>query len=173
MNKQTLKEILEKHSKWLNGEEGGERAVLRKANLRKANLHKTDLREADLRWADLRKADLSRANLREANLSKANLQEIKEDLFSILEKAKDEIPMLLEALKNGNVDGSVYEGECACLVGTIANIRGINYKIMNDIKPDPNRPIERWFFGIKKGDTPENNPISEITVEWIEEFFGK
>jgi hypothetical protein len=38
----------EKHKRWLNGEDGGERANLRDADLRGANL-----RGADLRWADL------------------------------------------------------------------------------------------------------------------------
>ena len=44
-----LNEILAKHKKWLNDEEGGERA---------------DLCYADLSYADLRSADLSSADLR-------------------------------------------------------------------------------------------------------------
>jgi hypothetical protein len=64
-----LIEILEKHKKWLNDEEGGERyscayvADLRSANLRSANLSGADLSSADLRSADLSSADLSCANL--------------------------------------------------------------------------------------------------------------
>ena len=38
MNETKLKEILEKHSKWLHDEKGGERANLREANLCGANL---------------------------------------------------------------------------------------------------------------------------------------
>lgn len=57
MDAKELREILEKHKKWLKGEDGGERA----------NLYGADLRRANLRWnlygADLRKADLRRANL--------------------------------------------------------------------------------------------------------------
>ena len=53
MNRKELKEILEKHKKWLNDEEGGERADLSGANLR----------GADLRYADLRRADLCGANI--------------------------------------------------------------------------------------------------------------
>ena len=59
-----LNEILAKHKKWLNGEEGGERANLRSANLRHAYLSYADLRHADLRHADLSYADLSYADLR-------------------------------------------------------------------------------------------------------------
>ena len=63
-----LNEILEKHLKWLNAENGGERADLSGADLSGA-----DLRGADLRGADLSVADLSGADLRGANLSVANL----------------------------------------------------------------------------------------------------
>lgn len=48
MTELELKEILEKHNKWLNNEDGGE----------KANLRGADLRWANLRWADLREANL-------------------------------------------------------------------------------------------------------------------
>lgn len=58
MTQEELNIILEKHRKWLNDEDDGERA---------------DLRGADLRGADLRYADLSGANLSYANLSGANL----------------------------------------------------------------------------------------------------
>ena len=62
-------------------------------------------------------------------------------------------------------------GDCACLVGTIANIRHKKYtELGNGLIPNSSRPAERWFMGIKKGDTPENNQISKITVEWIDEF---
>ena len=47
-----IKEILDKHKKWLNGEAGGERADLSEANLRGA-----DLSWADLSWADLSGAE--------------------------------------------------------------------------------------------------------------------
>ena len=88
-----LKEILEKHKKWLRGDDGGERADLSRANLSRAdlswanlyganlsgaNLSGANLSRADLSWAnlsgaDLSGADLSRANLYGANLSRADL----------------------------------------------------------------------------------------------------
>jgi hypothetical protein len=68
MTELELKEILEKHNKWLNNKDGGE-----KANLSGADLRWADLRWADLRWADLRGADLSGADLRGADLSGADL----------------------------------------------------------------------------------------------------
>ena len=68
-----IKLILEKHAKWIRGEDGGERADLRDANLRGANLHNANLRDANLRGANLHNANLHNANLRGANLRNANL----------------------------------------------------------------------------------------------------
>ena len=73
MNANELKEIIDRHDKWLRDADGGERAKLRGANLRGANLRYADLRYADLRGADLRNADMSGANLSDAKLSGANL----------------------------------------------------------------------------------------------------
>ena len=51
MTQSELNEILEKHRKWLNDEEGGERADLSGANLSWANLSGADLSWANLSWA--------------------------------------------------------------------------------------------------------------------------
>ena len=40
---QELQIILEKHKRWINGEDGGERANLRESDLRRANMIKSDL----------------------------------------------------------------------------------------------------------------------------------
>ena len=106
---------------------------------------------------------------RRANLSDADLRGQKNDFWAILLHAPAEIQGLRLALIEGRVDGSTYEGPCACLVGTIANVRNANYQDIG-IKPDSSRPAEQWFMYIKKGDTPETNQISRITVEWLDEF---
>ena len=74
MTSEEIKKVLDLHKKWLNNEQGGERADLREADLREANLSRASLSKADLRWADLRGADLSWANLREADLRWADLR---------------------------------------------------------------------------------------------------
>ena len=74
MTRTELLEILERHRKWLVGEDGGQRADLREADLRGADLSEADLREADLSGADLRYANLCGADLREADLRYANLR---------------------------------------------------------------------------------------------------
>jgi hypothetical protein len=150
-------------------------ADLRDANLRRANLGGADLSGADLRRAnlgdaDLIDADLIDANLSDANLIDANLSAIRDDMFAVLSAAPNEVQGLITALKDGKVDGSTYEGECACLVGTIANVRGKNYQELGDLHPDSTRPIEKFFFGISKGHTPENNPFSRLALEWAEEW---
>ena len=75
MTQDEIKLILDKHKKWLNDEEGGERADLRDADLCDADLRDADLRGADLRGADLRDAVLRGADLRYANLRDADLRD--------------------------------------------------------------------------------------------------
>ena len=99
-NGKTLEEVLELHKKWLNNEEGGEKANLSReylsyvdlsctnligvdlshsdlteANLIGTNLSEADLTEANLEYANLSHSNLSKANLTEANLTEANLTE--------------------------------------------------------------------------------------------------
>jgi hypothetical protein len=148
-------------------------ANLRGANLGDANLRGANLGDADLGDANLRGADLGDADLGDANLGGADLGIFKTDFFDILLRATREVPALRAALVAGKVDGSTYSGECACLVGTIANARGSKYQELgNGIKPNSSRPAEQWFMSIKRGDTPETNQISAITVEWVDEFTG-
>lgn len=73
MNKEKLKEILDKHKKWLMLKDGGACANLSEADLSEADLSGADLRGADLIGANLHGADLRGADLRGANLHGANL----------------------------------------------------------------------------------------------------
>ena len=74
MEQAKLQEILQKHKKWLDGDNiEGVKANLRDANLRGANLRGADLFGANLRGADLFGANLRGADLRDANLRAANL----------------------------------------------------------------------------------------------------
>ena len=73
MKQDKLNAILDKHTKWLRGEDGGARAKLYGANLYRANLYRANLRDADLYGANLRGADLRGANLYGADLRGADL----------------------------------------------------------------------------------------------------
>ena len=107
-------------------------------------------------------ADLAGANLAGADLAGAD------DVRAVLDAAPNEVPGLLAALNEGRIDGSVYEGDCACLVGTIANVRGCNYKSLDDLKPDSDRPAEKWFLAIAigRGATPDVSQVAAITRDW-------
>ena len=72
--KKELREILDKHKKWLNDEDGGKRANLRYVYLQGFDLQGADLRNADLQGADLQFTKLQGADLREANLRFTCLQ---------------------------------------------------------------------------------------------------
>ena len=74
MTGKEIKKVLDSHQKWINGEDGGERAHMRGADLREANLRGADLREANLSGVDLSGADLSGADLSGANLCRADIR---------------------------------------------------------------------------------------------------
>jgi uncharacterized protein YjbI with pentapeptide repeats len=151
-------------------------ADLRGANLRGADLSDADLSGADLSDADLSGADLSGADLRGADLRGADLsgalliEKVKEDFYKVLDTAPLEVEGLLQKLREGKINGSVYEGECCCLVGTLANIKGCNYTNIPGLIPNGGRPAERFFLSIKKGDTPENRRRCKEIEGWILEW---
>ena len=119
MDVNKLKDVLDKHLKWLRDEDGGERANLSwadlsgadlswsnlswsnlsgadlsgadlsRANLSRADLSRADLSGADLSWSNLSWADLSRADLSRADLSWANLSGADLSRASYIEKAKN------------------------------------------------------------------------------------
>ena len=121
------------------------------------------------------KANLGGANLRDANLGDANLGDadlggFKHDIWAILLHAPHEIQGLVDSINAGKINGSVYEGECACLLGTIANVKGVRHTEIPGLVPDSRRPAEIWFLQFKKGQTPENYSPLKLTLDWIEEF---
>ena len=74
MTSAEINQVLELHKKWINEEDGGERAHLHLADLCRADLRWADLRWADLSGTDLSGTDLSGADLREANLCRADIR---------------------------------------------------------------------------------------------------
>jgi len=146
-------------------------ADLSGADLRYADLSSADLRYADLRGADLSSANLRGADLRYADLSDADLRSVKADFWAILTTARKEIPGLITAMREGRIDGSTYSGECACLVGTIANVRHVS---ADTLEQDSRRPAEQWFLMINKGDKPGDDSgggfALQKALEWAEEY---
>ena len=60
MTQENLNIILDKHLKWLNNEEGGERVSLININLTNADLTNADLTNADLRRVNLTDAKINK-----------------------------------------------------------------------------------------------------------------
>jgi hypothetical protein len=102
----------------------------------------------------------------------------------VLDQAPHEVAGLRAALVEGRVNGSTYEGECACLVGTIANVRGVTIDTVG-IPQSASRPAEQWFMPIAEGDKPTDldpdaakraDEVSEgvfrasVAVQWIDEW---
>ena len=152
------------------------RAVLRDADLSGADLRDAVLRDADLsgavlRDADLSGADLSRADLRGAVLRDADLRAFKADLWLTLAQSQAEIPGLVAALQEGRIDGSCYSGACACLVGTIANVRGVP---VSTLDRGASRPAEQWFAMIRPGDKPGDDTgggfAAKQALDWTLEY---
>ena len=147
-----------------------EGADLRDANLEDANLRGADLEGANLEGANLEGANLRGANLEGADLEGADLDPVKWDFWGRLSVWPNEADGLLKAIKDGRINGSSYEGDCACFVGTVAKIKGKNHEDLNGLPADPSSPTEKLFLAIKAGDTPGTNPVSKIVAEWVEAF---
>jgi hypothetical protein len=90
----------------------------------------------------------------------------KNDLFEILAVARREVPYLLASLRAGKIDGSTYDGPCRCLVGTLEKSGQVSIPHRSD------RPAERWFMAINKGDTPATNRSAKYAEEWIQDFMA-
>ena len=116
------------------------------------------------------KINLSGSNLSGSDLSGSDLQPIRDDIWAVLSSAPAEVEGLRLALIEGRVNGSTYTGECACLVGTIANVRGCGIEKLPLLRQNSRRPAERFFLGIAKGDTPSNNPVSKMVLEWVDQW---
>ena len=89
MDVNKLKDVLDKHLKWLRDEDGGERADLSGANLYGANLSRANLSGADLSGANLSGANLSGAILPGAILFGAILSGAILSGASYIENAKN------------------------------------------------------------------------------------
>jgi hypothetical protein len=143
-------------------------ADLSGADLSGANLYRASLTGANLYRANLYGADLYGADLSGADLSGANLRPIEADYRFILSRAHKEVPFLIVALKAGKVNGSTYEGECACLVGTLENGGA------SDLPHAASSPAELWFAAIRTGDKPGDatagGAAAAKALEWAEAY---
>ncbi len=145
-------------------------ADLTDANLTDADLTDANLTDANLTDANLTRANLTDANLTDANLTRANLTIIRDDIWAVLSAQPAEAQGLLDALRAGKVDGSTYTGECGCLVSTLARCAGKNYNNLLLLRPNAQRPAERFFLAIRPGHMPENSQACKLAADWTEQW---
>ena len=136
INAEKLKEILDKHKKWLNNEDGGEYANLYNADLRYADLRYADLSNANLSNADLRYANLRYADLSNADLYNAKLDEkekircgwvLKED-FHAYKKCRDDLIVEL-IIPKGSIVFSINNSKCRTNRAKVVSITDIEGKV--------------------------------------------
>ncbi len=134
----------------------------------------TNFEEADVTGMVVVGRDLKSARLSYEQLLTMNWDVVHADVVDILSRAAHEVPGLLAALHAGTVNGTAYEGECACLVGTIAKLRGVHYRDLRNvgIKENSSRPAERFFLAVRKGDTPASNVYARLAATWLEAFIA-
>ena len=131
MDANKLKEILDKHLKWLRNEEGGSRADLSGANLSGANLSGANLSGANIYWANLSGANLSRAEIELDLLNKFFPIACPESgSFVGWKKCRDNTVVKLEILADAK-RSSAYSRKCRCSAAkvlAIENADGTPYK---------------------------------------------
>lgn len=147
--------------------------VLDYCDLTGSDLRECDLRDCDLRYSFFNGCDLRGVDFYGCDLRGADLTPIRDDIWAVLSSAPNEVPGLISAIKEGRVDGSTYEGACACLVGTIANVKHVKINSITGVTADSLRPAERFFMGIEEWDTPETSQFSALALQWCEEWLNR
>ena len=126
MTIEKLKEILAKHTKWLRGDDGGERADLYGADLSGANLY-----GADLSGADLSRADLSGANLYGAEIELKLVNKFfpiccpESGSFTAWKKVRGGYIVKLEVTETA-LRGSAYGRKCRCSEAKVLAIENVD-----------------------------------------------
>ena len=105
------------------------------------------------------------------------------DILAVLETSPKEVTGLLKAIEEGNIDGRMYVGSCACLVGTLAYLKGVEFDcwglvdyagIEEAVRPiNGDSPAELFFAKIAPGHTPENNKHSKEAYDLIKGWAGE
>ena len=138
------------------------RKTVEEAVKAKANLSFADLSSANLRSADLRSAK---------NLPQSFINQCSRDMLFIFQSLPKELPFLRDKLVKGEVDGTQYKGNCACLIGSLGNADGGIDKVC-EVIPYYDKGLhnfgEQWFWNIKIGDTPENNDFAKHVLLLID-----
>lgn len=146
-----------------------ESAVLTDASCIDATFDGANLKYASFNGADVHGATFTGTrclSLTEDQMLSADLRAIEVDLLRLLDHFDERVPVLLETLRAGKIDGSTYAGVHKCVVGTLAAAAGLTYPNFDDLCDEAN-PIERFSNEIHVGDTPETSPRVKMLETWI------
>ena len=150
------------------------------ANLVWANLVWAVLEWAVLVWANLEWANLVWAVLEWANLVWANLVWAKnipesytklciKDMIYVMQACIQEVPYLRQSILEGRINGTQYNWECCCLIGSLSASKKISTDDLCSVIPYYDKWLhnywEQWFYQIREGDTPENSYFSQKALE--------
>ncbi len=136
-------------------------AILQDADLRGTNLEGADLRGTNLEGADLRGT---------INIPQRWINFCSRDMLYVFSRLTWELAGLKEALQAGRIDGTCYYGKCACLIGTLSNLNGTIEEVCTNIAyydEGLHNYCEQWFYQIRMGDKPKDNPFAKHAVKLI------
>ena len=97
----------------------------------------------------------------------------RDDLHRWCDRLPDRVPALLSAAREGRMDGSQFQGECRCVIGTLGTARECFINEMATIvfggrlERNYKDPIENYFLKIRPGFTPANSPTMAHVERWI------
>lgn len=155
-------------------------ADLRWADFEWADFRWVSFEWADLGWVDFRCSNLEWVNfkwagLRWVNFEWANLEwvfgiedseranQCRQNIIYILLNLKSEVKWLRKKILKWKINGSQYEWECCCLIGSLWNDNACN--IIPYYTKWLHNLWEQLFYQIKEWDTPKNNIFSKIALE--------
>ena len=138
------------------------------------NTIKKTLEKAVSVYAYLGGANLGDANLGGAkNIPQLYINTCSQQMLYIFTQLKHELPRLRKKIVDGQIEGTQYEGDCCCLIGTLGggNDECINTVVasMKYYDKGLHNPAEQWFYQIREGDTPENSLFARHALKLIDE----
>lgn len=140
-----------------------EGASFGRANLSDVNFDAADLTGIRLQEATLDGATFRGAKLKGAALSEANLAGIRESLESLIVGAQSGVQALLNAIRDGKINGSVASKS---ITATVRDATPDHWRV----QAQHGHLIERFATAIELGDTPKTNPASAIIEQWLADW---
>ncbi len=104
-----------------------------------------------------------------------NEEEAIDQLIQILEDHPKEAKLVLQALEDGRVDGGFYYSTCCCLFGILGKALEVDpSELARGYSGGwPLTKVEKLFFYIHKGDTPDTSKHARLVYDTIYGWLDK